>query len=140
MNVHLPLVQNLILKNGSGFLCKDDLQLLRSWKSRMLPKYDNILTSNGRLRMRNRSRMETRLKKLFDTIKSSKEVTVKVTNILRTFQSAEEYLKGSTKLASIAPKIEQIPINKDYLLKFPDLCKKYLNVSVIVIFLKFNFF
>jgi hypothetical protein len=104
----------------------------------MKPEYDNILTPNGAIYMK---RLGERMKKRLTTLKYMRlpntKVSVLTTNITRTIQSGEEYLKGLFGSSNIAPHVQPIPSEDDYLLKFPDLCEKYLKVinnEPIVIF------
>ena len=77
-------------------------------------------------------RLGERMRKRLTTLKYMRlpntKVSVLTTNITRTIQSGEEYLKGLFGSSNIAPRVQPIPSEYDYLLKFPDLCEKYLKV------------
>jgi len=98
----------------------------------MKPEYGNILTHNGAIYMK---QLGERMRKRLTTLKyirlPSKKVSVLTTNITRTIQSGEEYLKGLFGSSNIPLAVHPLPSDDDYLLKFPDLCEKYLKVNIL---------
>ena len=102
----------------------------------MKPEYDNILTLNGGIYMR---RLGERMRHRLATLKFMRlpntKVSVLTTNITRTIQSGEEYVKGLFGSSNVAPSVYPLPSDDDYLLKFPDLCEKYLKVNFFYSFL-----
>ena len=110
-------------------MCPKDIELLSRWKPRMLPEYDNILTQNGMGYMKKLgARMRQRLSDLKYFKKPNLSVSVLSTNITRTIQSAREFLKGFFCKNDPKTQVQPLDTNEDYLLKFPDLCEKYLKV------------
>ena len=95
----------------------------------MLPEYDNILTQNGMCYMKKLgARMRQRLSGLKYFKRPNLSVSVLSTNITRTIQSGQEFLKGFFGKNDPKALVQPLDTDEDYLLKFPDLCEKYLKV------------
>jgi hypothetical protein len=96
----------------------------------MRPEYDNILTPLGHHRIINLGiRMRMRLKNLYEKIQNQGQSRALCTNITRTIESSDFYLRGFFgSFSKLTPKIEPQNSQTDYLLKFPDLCERYLRV------------
>ena len=95
----------------------------------MVPDDDNILTSYGMVYMKNLgARMKQRMSSLKYVGSANIKASVFTTNITRTIQSANEYLKGFYGFWP-KPTVRPLDGDNDYLLKFPDLCAKYLKVK-----------
>ena len=88
------------------------------------------LTANGILYMKQLgARMRNRLSDLMAKLRANPgRVRVKATNITRTIQSSEAYLDGMYGSWSNRPTLTTQNDATDYLLKFPDICDKYLTV------------
>lgn len=129
MNIYYLLV-NILCKENS-WLCGDDLKRLKTWKLNMKPQEGDYLTSNGRLHMRQLgSRMQYRLYEFAARLKIPSQVRFQATNIIRTAQSAQEYIAGFFDNLAVDQR-PNYTVNQadDYLLKFPDICQRYIKVS-----------
>ena len=103
------------------------MKRLNDWSTRMETDYDNNLTQNGRELMKDLGhRMFMRLFDLISNLRSN-QIKVQTTNIIRTQQSADEYLNGLLSYTSFRPNYD-INQNEDYLLKYPDFCQNYIKV------------
>ena len=124
----------LKIKENNVWLCSDDLARMDQWKSRINTDNDHNLTVSGRFYMKALgNRMRSRLFDIVSDLKSN-QVSVQTTNLLRTQQSADEYVAGllSFMPTSDLPKYSQNPPEADFLLKSPDLCQKYVDVSLTI--------
>ena len=93
----------------------------------MEPIFDNNLTPKGKSQQKGLGkRMQDRLPELMKTIGYPIQVDVKATSRFRTQQSANQYLNGFLDFLSMKPNVT-VDNGDDYLLKFPDVCEKYLN-------------
>ena len=95
----------------------------------MLPEYDNVLTQNGILYMKRLGeRMRHRLADLKLFKMPAAKINVLSTNITRTIQSGREFLMGFLGHNNPNVLVNPLDASEDYLLKFPDLCEKFLKV------------
>ena len=126
MNKVTADLKQKILKKNSWF-CDKDLKAMSKWNTQMEPDFGHILTTHGRQMMKDLGiRMNMRLgDDMISTLKES-QVRVQVTNLIRTHQSAEEYMNGLLDFTLFRPDLE-VNQDEDYLLKYPDYCKKYLE-------------
>ena len=75
------------------------------------------------------TRMRMRLKTLYKSLSNKNQIKCQTTNIYRTIQSAFQYSNGFFgSYSSLIPAIEPQNSKDDYLLKFPDLCEKFIKV------------
>lgn len=96
----------------------------------MKPEDDNFLTQFGMETMKRLGiRMWSRLGELISNTRTINQVKVQSTDIPRTKQSADKYLEGIFGSWPNKPRVETVPELQDYLLKFPDLCEKYIFVN-----------
>ena len=114
----------------STWLCEKDRRALQAWAPKMKTENGYYLTPDGiRIMKQLGSRMKNRLDDLIAKLRSSPDrVMVKATNITRTIQSSSAYLDGLYGNWPNRPVLNVQPDVSDYLLKFPDLCEKYLEV------------
>ncbi len=126
----VSFLANLFSIKANSWLCDKDKQDLKNWKTRMQPNDDNLLTTNGMKWMKMLGkRMRTRLLRLIKPIeimRLNKYQKVLTTYLTRTQQSAHEYLDGFFSTCFAKPNITYLA-EDDYLLKFPDLCEKYIK-------------
>jgi hypothetical protein len=132
MNEITSQFQDSILKNSNSWLCKSDLKLLKNWKTRIdQNEHDHILTTKGRQLMRDLGkRMNTRLLDLIPTLREN-QIKIQTTSMIRTQQSADEYLNGLLNYTTYRPGFDIIggeEGEEDFLLKCPDNCPKYQDL------------
>lgn len=104
----------------------------------MKPDDDYNLTKRGREIMRKfGSRMRKRLQEVLnqDAKTNSRRINAQTTSIVRTVQSAEEFFSGMFKDSEEKPTIQINSKDDDYLLKFPDLCSRFIQVLLNLSFL-----
>lgn len=109
----------------------------------MKPDDDYNLTKRGREIMRKfGSRMRKRLQEVLnqDAKTNSRRINAQTTSIVRTVQSAEEFFSGMFKDSEEKPTIQINSKEDDYLLKFPDLCSRFIQVLLNRSFLFFDAF
>lgn len=95
----------------------------------MKPILEYNLTPKGELQQKNLGkRMKDRLPELMSKIQYQIQVDVKATYRIRAQQSANQYLNGFLDFLPDKPNITVENGDKDYLLKVPDVCDKYLNM------------
>ncbi len=61
------------------------------------------------------------------TLNVDKQINVDVTQLIRTTQSANEYMNGLLQFTASRPNLT-FDTNNNYLLKYPDYCTKYLQI------------
>jgi hypothetical protein len=115
-------------------LCRADLSRLRQWVTPFLNEEEgNELTPRGRDLMRNLGkRMYSRLyNDVFSagTLDINKQLKIDVTQLIRTNQSANEYVDGLLTGYSTDRPSYTYDNDNVYLLKYPDFCAKYLQVT-----------
>lgn len=132
MNNLSLVLQKIIVEKNASWLCEADRVKMRNWQTKMTnPDQGNYLTDYGRRQMRELgNRMYLRLFNdiIATGLNISTQLKVSVTELIRTQQSADEYLNGLLNYASARPTYDVNEIN-GYLLKYPDYCKKYIRVS-----------
>jgi hypothetical protein len=112
----------------SKWLCEKDRKLIENWKTKFQPEYGNILTKNGKLRLKELGqRYAARLPSLIKDLNVA-ETFVQSTNINRTIDSAQEFIKGLLENWYFKPDVKTSDSSVDYLLKYPDLCENFIKV------------
>lgn len=92
-----------------------------------------MLTPLGRKQMKSLGERMAKRLKLIRKIDPN-QVEIYATNVTRTIDSANEYINGIFKRFSSKPVVNPIPSDEDFLLKFPDLCNRYLKVTHVNVF------
>lgn len=110
----------------------NDLELLKKWTPRILSTDEKLLTKYGNETMKQLAqRYWSRLKYLISETRILKQVKIQSTDFPSTKQSAEKYLEGLFRFWPFKINIDTNSVEQDFLLKYPDLCDKYLVVKLV---------
>ncbi|CAF0730033.1 unnamed protein product [Brachionus calyciflorus] len=128
MNEFLPKLRDTIILLNQSILNESELKFLNKWTPRVSPEMENLLTDYGSETIKSLGlRTWVRLKYLIFNTRISKQVKIRSTNFTRTIESAQKYVEGFFHFWPLKINIESSDIENDYLIKYPDLCEKYLT-------------
>lgn len=108
-----------------------DLDQLKNWNWNVLDKEDCLITPHGNVTIKMLGlRTWIRLKQLIYETRLMDQVKIKSTDDEWTKQSAEKYIQGVFRFWPFNVDIQTNPIDQDFLIKYTDICDKYLVVSI----------
>ncbi|XP_013417862.1 multiple inositol polyphosphate phosphatase 1 [Lingula anatina] len=141
-NTVLPVFRDGIVNNATvaGQFCAGDLAALRDWTPRMVPRDDSKLVETGHRELMSiadhfRGKYPSLLNVSVDALLAN--FTFRHTDKERTRMSAKAFVKGLLKQpgmsdAELNALVDRVPmvvreIGKDLLLRFYDVCEKYIK-------------
>lgn len=109
-----------------------ELDLLNNWNWNVLESDENLITPYGNLTAKMLGlRTWIRLKQLIHETVLMDQVKIKSTVFKSAKQTAEKYLQGLFRFWPFKINIQSNPIEHDYLLKYTEICEKFLIVYLI---------
>lgn len=117
------------MKLDQSSLNEKDLDLLKIWNWNFLENDENQITPYGNLTAKMLGlRTWIHLKQLIHETVLMDQVKIKSSDFMSTKQTAEKYLQGLFRFWPFKLNIQSTPIENDYLLKYTEICDRFLVV------------